>query len=709
MNASVSSMSQRSSHGLRVGVDVGGTFTDVCLFDDASRQFVTVKVASDPRDQAGAVIDGVQRALGAIDAGPGAVDFLGHGTTVGLNALLERKGARIAFVTTEGFRDVLELARQQREHLYDFFAERPQPLAPRALRLEVRERTRSDGTVEVAVTPRALAPVIRALRTAKVDAVAVGFLNAYRNPENEQRAKALIERALPGIPVTCSAEASAEFREFERFSSTALNAYLIPRMARYLTGLAARAREASVGSAPLIFQSNGAVVGLAEAVRIPIRTLMSGPAAGVLGAAFVAGAAGFPDVITFDMGGTSTDVAIIESGVPSVTSGRKMAGYPILSPTFDVQSIGAGGGSIGWVDAGGFVKVGPQSAGAEPGPACYGRGGAEATVTDADLVLGYLSPAGLLGGAMSLHPDRAREALDRLGARAGLPLCEAAAGVVRIVTANIARLVRLMAFERGRVPAEFALVAFGGAGPLHAGLVARELGIDRIVVPAYPGLLCSLGMLVADLRADFSQTFLVDLDDAHLTDAVAAEVGALAARLERTGRAAIADALATFASAQAPYVHAALELRYKGQNYEIAVPLRPGRDLGDDPRKALLEAVEDFHALHARVYGYAPRDAVVQLVTLRLGVGVEQDRHGLDQAPSGARHAGHAGEREIRLVDRPEVPVRCAVLAREALGPGDRVEGPAIVEQMDTTVLVLPGQAGVTDRAGNLVITEVRA
>lgn len=694
---------------LRVGVDVGGTFTDACVFDEISGRLWVSKVATTPADQSAGVLASVQHALAAAGTAPSAVRFMGHGTTVGLNALLERKGARIAFLTTAGFRDVLELGRQQRPELYNFFAHRPEPLASRALRLEVRERTRSDGTVESAVTKRALAPAIRALRAAKVDALAIGFLHAYRNPANEALAKALLEDALPGLPITCSHEIAQEFREFERFSSTAMNAYLLPKVSRYMTRLAGSLREGGVEPAPLIFQSNGAVMAASVAARMPVRTLMSGPAGGVLAGAFLGGRAGFPDLITFDMGGTSTDVSVIEGSVPAVTSARHLDGYPIMSPSFDVRSIGAGGGSIAWMDPGGFVKVGPQSAGAVPGPACYRRGGQDATVTDADVALGYLGDGGLLGGAMALAPELSAAAIDRLAAQAGLDRWTTAAGVVKIVTANIARLVRLVSFDRGRDPRDFTLLAYGGAGPLHAGLVARELGIGTILVPAHPGLLCALGMLVADLGADFGRTFVADVSGPGFTEATAEEVVRIFSSLEERGRAAVAEGALGFRG-DTPYLRLALDLRYRGQNYEITVPVRPARaeEFRLQPAKALAESVEDFHAIHERIYGHASRSAVVELVTVRLGVGLEQRKPVIGRAPEAAQ-ARSLASRPVRFVDDPATVVDCAVRDRDGIALGETIRGPMIVEQMDTTILVLPGQVGTVDAFGNLVITEARA
>jgi N-methylhydantoinase A len=695
--------------GLKIGVDVGGTFTDVCVYDDRTGDVRIAKVPTSPRDQSDSVVAGIQQALAETEEAMTAVRFVGHGTTVGLNALLEKKGARIAFITTRGFRDVLELARQQRPELYNFFSERPAPLMPRHLRLEVFERTLADGTVSVSVDPKAVRNLVPHLRRANVEAVAIGFLNSYRNPENEMRAKEILEKALPGLPVTCSCEIAQEFREFERFSSVAMNAYLLPKVFHYLTHLAGRLEREGAKWPPLIFQSNGAVLSVSVAARQPIRTLMSGPAGGVLGAAFVATQAGHRDLLTFDMGGTSTDVSLIEDGTPSVTSSRHLDGYPIVSASFDVRSIGAGGGSIAWADAGGLIKVGPQSAGAVPGPACYGRGGTQPTVTDADAVFGYLSSDQRLGGVLPIDPVAASDVVERLGKDVGLDRWETAAGIIRIVTANIARLTQLVAFERGRDPRDFTLVAYGGAGPLHAGLIARELGIRRIFIPAVPGVLCALGMLVADLRADLSRTFIVDLTPDALSRAVLDEIGNIVSSLAALGHRAVQEGQLAPGSRGVLYTRVSLDLRYKGQNYEITVPLgdQAAAQIATRPATALAEAVDDFHRLHERVYGYAAREATVQMVTLRLGVGIEQPKIDASRMTATTAVEGVSGRRRmIRLVDAPRDPVECEVFSRHALAPGQVIVGPAIVEQLDATILILPEQVGAVDPHGNLIITE---
>lgn len=698
--------------GLKVGVDVGGTFTDVCVYDRRTGDVRIAKVPTNPGDQSESVLAGIQEALAQTGDSAEAIGFVGHGTTVGLNALLERKGASIAFVTTRGFRDVLELARQQRPELYNFFAERPAPLAPRHLRFEVDERTLADGTVAVSVGLKTIRALVPMLRRAKVEAIAIGFINSYRNPQNELRAKEMLEKALPGVPVTCSCEIAQEFREFERFSSAAMNAYLLPRVFHYLTHLAGRLKSEGVRWQPLIFQSNGAVLGVPVAARHPIRTLMSGPAGGVLGAAFVGVEAGYRDLLTFDMGGTSTDVSLIENGTPSVTSSRQLDGYPIVSPSFDVRSIGAGGGSIAWADAGGLIKVGPQSAGAVPGPACYGRGGAQPTVTDADSVLGYLGSDQRLGGMLQIIPAAAAEAVERLGKEVGLNGWETAAGIIRIVTANIARLTQLVAFERGRDPRDFTLVPYGGAGPLHAGWIARELGIRRIFIPAVPGVLCALGMLVADLRADFSRTFVVDLTPGPVAPVVVEEIVTVVGSLETLGHRALEEGEIGSGPRGDVYTRVSLDLRYKGQNYEITVPLREAEasQFVAEPASALAAAVEDFHRLHERVYGYASREAGVQMVTLRLGVGIEQPKIDASRMKASTTVTGIPSRRRtVRFVQSPGDPVECDVFSRQGLQAGQAISGPAIIEQLDTTILILPGQAGVVDPHGNLIVTESEA
>ena len=519
--------------GASVGVDVGGTFTDLVAVVDG--ELVTAKVPS----VRGAEASGIAAALRAADLT--AVDVLAHGTTVATNALLERRGARTALVTTEGFRDVLEIGRQARASLYDLAARHPAPLVPRELRFTVRERVGPDGVL-VPLDEESLAAAVDAVREAEVEAVAVCLLFSFLHPEHERRVGEALRETLPDVRVSLSVELLPEFREYERCSTTAANAYLAPALSAYL---------AEIEPPPLVMQSSGGVVDAGAAADRPAACVLSGPAAGVAGAAFVAGAGGFEDVLTFDMGGTSTDVATVLGGQAQVTAESIVAGVPIRFPMVDVHTIGAGGGSIAWIDDGGALRVGPRSAGASPGPACYGRGGEEPTVTDANLVLGHLRDGAVLGGEIVLDRSLAEQALERLG----MDAVGAAEGVVRVVDANMARALRVVSVERGIDPRGLALVAFGGAGPLHACALAEDLGIERVLIPRASGVLSALGLAVADLRRDYVGRTFEELE----------------AQVDLPGAA----------------VTRLVDARYPGQSHELTI-----------------EEGGDFHAAHEQRYGF---------------------------------------------------------------------------------------------------------
>ena len=498
--------------GYRLGIDVGGTFTDLVLFSEESGALVVEKVPSVPADPSEGIMDGIEKILARAAAAPGDVVYVAHGTTVATNTLLERRGARTALITTQGFRDLLEIARQRRPSLYDLHAPKPRVLVRRKLRREVPERVTHDGAVRLPLDVAAVDRVLEGLAAEDIEALAVCFLYSFLHPEHE---RLVVERArarLPGVAVSASAEVLPELREYERLSTTVANAYLLPRMGSYVRAFRTRVAAAGIPGAPYINQSNGGTISIEEAARAPVRTVLSGPSAGVMGAVWLAGQLGLPSVVTFDMGGTSTDVSLVSDGRAALTFEREIDGIPLRVPGLDIHTIGAGGGSIATRDSGGALRVGPESAGAQPGPACYARGGAAATVTDANLLLGRLGPGGLLGGEMRLDASAAATAIDRLAAQLRLSAVETARGIVAVVNANMAGAVRLVTVQRGVDPSGLTLLAFGGAGPLHAGALARELGIRAIVVPPSPGLLCALGLLVEELRTDAVRTCVTRLD-----------------------------------------------------------------------------------------------------------------------------------------------------------------------------------------------------
>ena len=663
----------------RIGVDVGGTFTDVALSVDD--RLVTAKVPTTD-DQSVGVLEGIETACARAGIDPADLGGFAHAMTVSTNALLERDGARTALVTTAGFRDVLEIGRQDRPDLYDLDAEKPDPLVPRRRRFELDERTGADG-VERPVDPEAVAELAATIAERDVDSVAVCLLHAYADPENERVAAETL-RAELDVPVSASHEVLAEFREYERTATTAADAYVRPAIERYV-GRLAGAAEAAGMPAPWIMQSNGGVADADTVRERAVTTTLSGPAAGVVGAAATVDDAGVEGLVTFDMGGTSSDVSLVRDGAAERTTDAEIAGVPIRTPMVDVDTVGAGGGSIAWVDSGGALRVGPRSAGADPGPACYGRGGTEATVTDANVVLGYIGPETALGGEMTLDVGAAEDALADLAEKAGLgDALEAARGVYRVANATMTRTIRSVTVERGHDPREFALVAFGGAGPMHAAPLASALGIDRVVVPRPCGVLSAYGLLAADESHDAVRTVGVGLADA---------------RPERLGdvyEALVSEVVADTSDPVSATVERAADCRYAGQSFELTVPADGAAEDGAVDAAALRRR---FEAAHERAYGYT-MDEGIEVVNLRATATVGGSdpvvRHEVDgDAPLGSRtaHFPETGARET------------AVYNRDRLAPGTTIAGPAILEQAESTTVVPPAWAGDVLGDGTLVMT----
>ncbi|MGH2949232.1 MAG: hydantoinase/oxoprolinase family protein, partial [Solirubrobacteraceae bacterium] len=556
----------------RLGVDVGGTFTDLALWDEARGRLSVFKLPSVPASPEDGILAGLSAIAAREGLTPADLGFVAHGTTVATNALLEGRGARTALLTTRGFRDLLEIARQKRPDLYDLQADKPRPLVPRDLRLEVRERLLPDGTVREKIRLEDVREALdRLAARADVEAIAVCFLYSFLDPAHERLAAEEIRARRPGAWVALSSEVSPEFREYERLSTTVVNACLGPAISCYVRRFGEEVRRLGVPEAPYINQSNGGIISIASAAAQPVRTLLSGPSAGVMGAAWVARAAGVGSLITFDMGGTSTDVARVEGGEPVIASERTIAGHPVRIPALEIESVGAGGGSVAWVDSGGALKVGPESAGAAPGPACYGRGGTRPTVTDANVLLGRLSGAHLLDGGMTLHPELAAGAVDRLAASLGVSRLDAARGILSVVQTNMLGAIRVVSVRKGYDPRDYTMVAFGGAGPLHAAALARDLGIGQVLVPPAPGILCALGLLVEPLRLDLVRTRVALLDgpDNDLEHPFEELEEEARAWLNREG---VAPARRRIARA--------FDLRYLGQNFELRVA-EPAGQRGD--------------------------------------------------------------------------------------------------------------------------------
>ncbi len=679
--------------GWRVGVDSGGTFTDVCLFDEDSGLVAVWKVASTPDDPSRGIAQSVAEGAEQVGASVGAIGYFGHGTTVATNALIQHRGVKTGLITTEGFRDLLEIGRQKRPDLYDLQADKPPVLVSRDLRLEVPERMRHDGSVETPLNEAAFRSAVRVLRDADVQAVAVCFLYGFVRTAHEEIARRILAEEFPAAFACVSHQVAPEFREFERLSTTVVNAYLGPVMQGYIRRLGDRLVALGMSATPHMTQSNGGVIGFEQATRLPVRTVLSGPSTGVVGAQAVGRVAGFADLITFDMGGTSTDVALLQNGECRLANEAVVHGYPIKAPMLDIHTVGAGGGSIAFVDTGGLLKVGPRSAGADPGPVCYARGNAEPTVTDANVVLQTLNPTHLLGGRMAVRQDLARAAIERLAAPLGMDAMATAQGIISVVTANMARAIRVISVQRGHDPRDYTLVAFGGAGPLHAARLAKELDIGRILVPRNPGILCAMGLLLSDLRADFATTRLRNLSSGVLAD-VADAFGALRAQADAWfGEEGIAPGYRRTACS--------VDMRYAGQNYELPVLVPDGVISA-----ATLDALaQGFAAAHQRMYGFVADDDPVQLVTFRMAATGLVPKASFQAHPDAGADASHAIEarRDVWLSEMGGI-VSCPVYSRDKLQSGNRFVGPAIVEQMDATTLVLPGMVARVEPYLNLIM-----
>jgi N-methylhydantoinase A len=674
----------------RIGIDVGGTFTDLIAVDDAGNTTVA-KVPSTPDDPSRGVMAGLGRLAALFGITPAALlaasERIVHGTTVATNALLERKGAIVGMLTTEGHRDVIEMREGLKDDRYNLRVPPPEPLVPRQRRLGVRERVRSDGRIETPLDPASLAAAIAGLQSAGVGAVAVCYLHAYRDPRHEQATAAALAAAMPGAYVSLSSDIHPRIGEFERFSTTVVNAYVGPAMVRYLTRLAKRLAEAGYGGSVLMIQSHGGVLPIAEAQRLAAGSVLSGPAGGVAGGEYAARLLATPELIAFDMGGTSTDICLITDGEAALGAGRRIGGARLALSSLDIVSLGAGGGSIARVDAGGILHVGPESAGADPGPACYGRGGRAATVTDANLVLGYLDPAHFLGGSAPLDLDLAARALDRLAGDLDVDRIAAAAGVHRVINTTMAEGIRLVSVRRGVDPRRFALLAFGGAAGLHVTAVARELDVARVVVPRLAAVLSAWGMLSTDLRVETSRTHIGDIGRLD-----GATVKRLFEAMEEEGRARLASSFAGTLEARR-----AAEMRYGEQIFAITVPLEGVDWKASDPLPQLAEC---FHRRHEELYTYALRDQEPVFVNARSSVIGRLPALPREPVRPAAAPTAPAGERQIHLGAWVVVPV----YALDHLAPGQCIEGTAIVESATTTVLLREGDTASVNPLGWLDI-----
>ncbi|MCZ0733902.1 hydantoinase/oxoprolinase family protein [Phreatobacter sp. AB_2022a] len=678
-----------------VGVDVGGTFTDLFFMDEAAGTFSTAKVPSNRGDEAVGFLAGLK-------AG-GAIDRLGsivHGTTVGTNALLERKGARVGIITTPGFRDALEMRRRDRRNTWGLWGDFS-PVVDRDVRVEVRERTLADGTIRDAVDPEEVRAAAEALLAKGVTALAIVFINAYANPANERAAAEAARAVWPNDHVSVSSEILPEIREFERASTTALNAYLQPVVGSYLAKLEEALAAERFGGPFHIVQSNGGVMSTATARRLPVRTALSGPAAGVIAAAAIAEAAGYPDVITGDLGGTSFDVSLISGGTAALAAQTTIDfGLVIRNPMIEITTIGAGGGSIAHVDKGGLLEVGPESAGSRPGPVAYGQGGERPTLTDANIVLGRINAERPIGGALQrLDVEAAAEAIRRhVGAPLGLDAQAAAEAIIRVADARMAGAIRLVSIERGHDPAKFALVPFGGGGALHAGALIADIGLKAALVPRFPGVTSAMGCVIADIRHDQVQTLNVTLDglDAEALDRRMAAEGAAA-------HAVVAGAGLAVARIDVGFE---LDMHYLGQTHTVAVPLPVTLT---DGRTGVTAAIvrEAFEKAYSRAFSRLLPGLGVRIVNLRTSAIGRRPRVDLGALAPGAGaslEAARRGERKVWFGGWRDT----SVWSRLDLPVGAIIDGPAILEQPDATTVIPPGQRGRVDTLGNLIMERGR-
>jgi N-methylhydantoinase A len=676
-----------------VGVDVGGTFTDFFTHDVRTCVTRLFKIPSTPANPAAAIADGLREMCRTFGIDARRVSRLSHGTTVATNALIQRNGPKVAVITTSGFRDLLEIGRQTRPHLYSFQIDHPEPLVPRQRRFEVNERITDGPRILKPLREESLQQVVSAVKGSGAESCAVCLLFSFLDDSHERR----VGQALAGngLLTSLSSEVHPEFREYERFSTTVLNAYLQPVMARYLSYLEERLTSDAPAAKVGIYQSSGGLMSIETARRFPVRTTLSGPAAGVIGATHIARPAKQPNVITLDMGGTSADVALIRNYEAGLSFDRAVAGFPIRLPMVDIHTVGAGGGSIAWFDRDGLLKVGPVSAGADPGPACYGKGGKDATVTDANLVLGRLSGKGLIGGRMPLDYQAGRTAIRPIADRLGLPLERTALGIIEIVVANMVRAIRTISVERGHDPRDYCLLPFGGAGPLHASEVARALGISRFLVPTAPGILCAQGLIASDLKDDMVRSARVRLEESNL-----GRIRGILASLLRDAHAWFAHERVRPAERR---VSISLDMRYVGQNFELAVPV--GSVRGEKlPGLASAEKLRSrFFVVHDQFYGFHSDDDPVEIINVRLTASATLTR-------MSQRKSRKAGTKRPQPFEHRRVwftgarPLKTAIYDRAELRPGQRIAGPAIVEQFDSTMVLYPEDRLRVDELGNLLV-----
>ena len=678
----------------RLGIDVGGTFTDFLLFNEASRQIHLLKTPSTPEDQSIAILTGVEKIVSQSGVPAGDIQALLHGTTVSTNIVLEEKGAKVGLLVTENFEQILHMARSQTPGPLAgwIIMEKPDPLADLELTRGIKERVNARGEVVTPLDEASARDAIRELVELGTESITISLLHSYANPAHEQRLKALVQEIGPDVPVSLSSEILPEFREYERTLVTVMNAYVRPSMRRYMRNLEDKLEGVQFSPNLHIVRSDGGLMSVERAAESPVHTMMSGPAGGVSGAAFLANLAGHPNAIGFDMGGTSTDVSVIQDGKPNISRQTKLGYYPIKIPSVEVHSVGAGGGSIAHVPMTGALRVGPESAGAAPGPAAYGRGGDKPTVTDANVVLGRLLP-NLLGGEMKLDVSAAETSVSRIGGALGLDVTHAAQGILDIVNENMFGALRLVTVQKGLDPRDFALVAFGGAGPLHGNAIAMLAGCYPVIVPPTPGVLSALGFLYSDVKNEFAQTFIRNIDDAQ-----SGEVGEILSRLGREAKSWLREEGINETNQE---LHYEADVRYFRQGYEFSLAVNPETMSNG----GLQDLASRFGIAHERLYGFKI-DAAVELVNLRaVGMGrvvkvefpkFEKESSDASKAVVGQQRTSFDGNF-----------VAANIYDRGQIKAGNQVPGPAIVTQNDSTTVIHPGHVGDVDEYLNILITPV--
>jgi N-methylhydantoinase A len=691
----------------RVGVDIGGTFTDLVSVNEATGEVRVIKVPTVPADPSEGFLDALSRALSGFGIAPAAIGFAAHGTTIATNTIIQGLGARCGLLTSAGFSDVLEIAYQTRPSLYDVFYEKPRPLVPRNLCRGVNERTGPEGETILPLDEEDVARAARELIAAGVEGIAIAFLHSYREPRNERRAAAVIRDIAPDLPVILSSDVCPEYREYPRTSTTVVNAVLVPKVGPYIARLEARLAEIGLRAGLHLMTSSGGIMAAAKARAFPVHLVESGPAAGVIGAAFVAqslSARGLADrILALDIGGTTAKVSLVDHGMPaladefevgaaavaSITAARGQ-GYPVKTPVISLVEIGAGGGSIAWIDPGGALAVGPESAGANPGPACYGKGGDRPTLTDCNLLLGRLNPDYFLGGALTVDVGRARAAVERdLSRPLGIGVEEAARAAIDIANAKMVAALRYVSIQRGIDPRDYVLVPSGGAGPMHAAAIAEALGLSRVLIPPTPGLNSALGLLATDIKHEMVRSWFRPTRQAD-----PAEFEAALEEIAATGLAHLAEEGVPEAARE--IIHEC-ELCYVGQSFALRVRVPSGN------ADVLGEVDRAFRAAHRQLYGFASETEPTMIINLRVTAFGRVDRPRLTQLPEGDRDPRRAlkGRRQVWF----DAPRDCPIYDRAALRAGDEIPGPAILEQMDTTTLLPPGSRTRADAGGSLILS----